>query len=265
MKTIRWQALGLLCAILVYGGGAAYAGEILIDHFSSSVNQIYNDDPGNPPLNVSQLTVGSTTVLDTGLPDVLGGSRDLTVTATMVLNPIVPDRVTAGIVPAPLGFLQYSSTDDANGSFQLVYNRNGAGLNADLSKAIGIEMDFLADLSAPPYDVTLTLSDNNSTFAVTQTVLCPALSCPDPEVIVRFHFADFPGINPARIQSIQLNVDPQDGGADLLVDRLVAFGTVTPMPVMSPGAVGGLALSLSLVGVWGHRRRVKATRPASRG
>jgi hypothetical protein len=252
MRTVHWRTIVVVSLALGLARPAA-AGEILIDDFNSAVNQVFNDDTGNPPLNVSQQAVGSTTVLDTGLPDVLGGSRELTVTATVVFDPNPPDRVTAGVSPAPLGFFNYASTNGADGSFRLLYDRDGNGLNANLSKAIGIRMNFLADLAAPPYDVTLTLMDDGSSVAVTRTILCPALACPDPEVIVSFRFNEFPGINPARLQSIQLDVNPKQA-ADLILDRIEAYGTISPVPAVAPRGIAWLTAMLVLVGLWASRR-----------
>src|SRR5262249_18464992 len=136
-------------------------------------------------------------------------------------------------------FLCYNSTASAAGLFKLLYDAGGAGLQVDLSLALGIRVDLSdVDSAAPPYAVTVTLTDTSANSAsFTRTV-----SNTDPRQL-RFPFQGFPGVNRTSIFSIQVEIQPMNTdnpscvgcGADFRVGRIEAFGPAgAALPLLSP-------------------------------
>jgi len=236
------------CALVAFAvvGRGAFA-EIVVDDFTSA-NLTLLALPPTP--NVVVTTVTSVTVTDTGLPDVLGGVRALTVTADSLLN-LGVDFVVAGVEPI-VGFLCYNSTATAAGRFSVLYDAGGAGLNTTLLPSLGIRVDiFDVDSSSTPYTVTVTLTD---TFAHTQAVTL-TVSNPVPTKL-HFPFESFSNVSPASIQSIRVDFDPAGGAADLRVDRIVAYGPPEgSMPLLSPPMLIGLVGTLLFVA----RRALRAS------
>jgi hypothetical protein len=242
----------------------ALAIETVVDQFSSAINTRFIGPP--PPFNVSRSTddcaasacgvcaegcsadcTSSLTKTDTGLPDVLGGSRTLTVTLT---SPAICDassaRFTAGVAPLPAGFFQVAQSDAAIGSFGLLYDNNGTGLNVDLSNALGISVIFEADLATAPFDFRVTLEDtagHSAVFAKTINSGDFEAFAPTPS---QFLFKNFAGVNPRHIRSILVEFIPQHA-ADLFLDRLETFSAV-PSPLFSPAMLIVLLVALTLVG-----------------
>jgi hypothetical protein len=238
MRSYRGSIVtGALLALAVVGRGAF--AEIVVDDFNSA-NLTLLALPPTP--NVAVLTVTSVTVTDSGLPDVLGGVRALTVTADALQN-LGADFVVAGVEPI-VGFLCYNSTATADGRISLLYDAGGAGLNTTLLPSLGIRVDiFAVDLSSTPYYVTVTLTDTSAhTDAVTITV-----SDPVPTKL-HFPFEGFSNVSPASIRSIQVDIDPADGAADLRVDRIEAYGPPNAtLPLLSPAMLLGLVGTLLFV------------------
>jgi hypothetical protein len=248
------------------------ADAVLIDQFTSATTgqaggTVFGCALGAAPgtcfvtgMNVAQATIGSTTETDVGLPDVFGGSRQLTVVADSLLNIFPPDLVVAGVVPL-VAFLEYDSTAQADGRFRLLYDSAGSGLGriADVPLEVRVtvlEADVASVDCAPPpmpctpgYDVTVTLRDTAShTASWTETVLIPG-----GPITLSFPFSKFPGVDGSKLFSLEVEVDPNVAG-DLRLDRIEVIGTTTA-PLLSPRLLALLALCLTLVGAQALRRQ----------
>jgi len=235
--------MGAVLALAV--AGRAAVAEIVVDDFTSA-NLTRLALP--PMANIEVSTVTSVTVTDTGLPDVLGGVRALTVTADALMN-VGLDFIVAGVEPI-VGFLCYNSTAGADGRVSLLYDAGGAGLNTTLLPSLGIRVDiFAVDVSTVPYHVTVTLTDSFAhSEAVTITVTDPT------PTKLHFPFESFSPVSPASIKSIQVDIDPADGAADLRVDRIEAYGPPeATMPLLSPVMLVGLVGLLLFVARRGLR------------
>jgi hypothetical protein len=185
------------------------------------------------PVNSFNLGVfvasSSNMATDTGLSGVLGGSRKLTVsvgTCTFCGMGPFDDRVVAGADPAPMGLFCFNSTASADGSFELLYDANGAGLGASLSFADGIRVQIVnIDAASFPFAVTITLKSGPNSAQATQTV---PNSPPLPtDVDLDFPFASFTGIGGIDLDdlsSITVAVDPATA-ADLQILRIETYGT----------------------------------------
>ncbi|MDX2170111.1 MAG: right-handed parallel beta-helix repeat-containing protein [Deltaproteobacteria bacterium] len=176
--------------------GAARAQTIIDDFSSVGANTV--EPPG-----VVRTTLGTTTVTDAGLSNVIGGVRTLTLTATAIAGG--SPEVHAGVMPLAQ-VLDYSSTVLANGLVTLRYDANGVGLNADLSSGDGIQFSVVADLSSLPYDVTVAISDGTITNSSTQTIAVGGLQN------VQFFYSSFPTVDLTDVFSITVTFDPNLAG-----------------------------------------------------
>ena len=200
-------AATLLAGSLEWAGTAA--GQTVIDDFSDAgANTV------SPP-GQARSTVGSTTVTDSGLTGVIGGSRTLTVTATSVGGGL--PEVRAGVMPIAQ-VLDYSSTVLVNGAVTLLYDNNGVGLGVDLSSGDGIEFDVIADVSSLPYDVTVTLDDGVTSQSSTQNVVVSGLQS------VQFLYTAFPGVDLTSVFSIAVSFDPNLAGDLEVAAPIETFG-----------------------------------------
>jgi hypothetical protein len=247
MRQTRWGGLAAALFVLTVMGGVAEGAPLVIDDFTSATNTIFITE-----MNVGVFDPGaSTTATDTGLTDVIGGTRELTVHAANTPGFIVGlDNVVVGVVPL-VGFLDYNSTAAADGSTVLRYDRGGSGLNASLAPDTGIRLVTLdADIAAVPMQITLTLVDQAAhSVSVTRTVFLAGITSR-----IDFPFVDFPGVNPKAIFSIEVAIDPNtSGAADLRLDRIETYGSVlTPAPLLSPSMLVALVAALLLCGLRGR-------------
>jgi hypothetical protein len=224
-RTAREVLAGTFALIVLGGPGRTWAAEAAIDLFSSaSATTQYVVDT-----NVKADVVGSVEAIDSGLSGVIGGVRDLTVTATALDFPMF-DAVVSGVSAPPLHVLVYTTSSGADGSITLTYDRGGSGLNAFLAFATGIRVPIVgADLTCvnPGLDVTVTLTDTfMQTAASTLTVLLPVT--PGMPLNLDFPFTAFTGVDPSSLLRIQIAVDPQlsaFGGCDLELAGVQTFGT----------------------------------------
>jgi len=211
------------------------SADVIIDNFSSV------GDPTPWPVLIS--TISSVDVLETGLTNVIGGSRHSTVRATFLEEPGL-DFVQAAIVPNFGMILDYSSTSGAIGDWRLRYDADGAGLNADFTLIDDIILDFgrFDFANGQPLPVLVTLFDG-SNFAT----LSRSLTGPGPQGL-HFEFADFSGIGSldlGHVQSVGVFLDP-----GLAAD--FRLSSITGVP--TPGSLALLAFgSLAIAG--GRRRR----------
>ncbi|MBI4517895.1 MAG: hypothetical protein HY699_18980 [Deltaproteobacteria bacterium] len=229
---------------LAANGSAAAAAPLIIDDFSSAVNTILVANT-----NVGVFVPGtSVTVTDSGLADVLGGTRELTVRVEHSPGFIIGlDNVVVGVVPLA-SFLDYNSTAGADGQAVLRYDRGGLGLNVGLTPAAGIRLVTIdADFAAVPCQIIVTLVDTaGHSASLSRTV---ALAGITPEL--NFPFTGFPGVDVRRISSIAVEIDPnRNGAADLRLDRLETYGSrPVAAPLVSPPMLAVLALVLLLCGL----------------
>lgn len=284
----RFLAAGVLAMFLALGGARPAVGaEAVIDDFTDATALT----TFVPDMNVLQDSVGSTVRDDTGLMQVIGGTRSLTVEATFLLFPIA-DYIVAGVSLMPINFFEYNSRTGADGTTELLYDANGSGLNASLGFAQGIQVVILeADIAAvtmPGMDVTVTLTDGNMVSASQTQTVTMAVS-PMTPLPLDFPFSGFAGIDPDNLFSVRIALDPQQAG-DTRLSLLGTFGTPLleticddgidnnnngltdcqdpdcvlfpgcarhPAPAMSPLGVLIAALGLSMV-AWTALRRLRA-------
>lgn len=224
MQRSSWgTAVGVFAMLLVAGSQRpAAAAEAVIDNFTSATAAT----AFVPDMNVLQDTVGSTVRDDTGLTDVIGGTRTLTVTAASLDIPGL-DYIVAGVQLMPVNYFEYNTRTGADGSTVLLYDANGSGLNASLGFAQGLQVLIReADLAAvmmPGMDVTVTITDGNMvTASQTQTVTLAVT--PMAPLPLDYPYSGFTGIDPDNIFSIQITLDPQKAG-DTRLNLLGTFGT----------------------------------------
>lgn len=213
---------GALAMLLLLGQRPARAAEAVVDDFTdaTALTTFVPDE------NVLQDSIGSTTRNDTGLTDVIGGTRTLTVTATELDIPGL-DYIVAGVSLLPVAFFEFNTRSGATGTTELLYDANGSGLNAMLGFAQGIQVVIreadIAAVTPPGMDVTLTLTDGNMvTVSQTQTVTMP-VSAMAP-LALDFPYSTFAGIDPDNLFSIRLFLAPQKAG-DTRLNLLGTFGT----------------------------------------
>ncbi|HVN86404.1 MAG TPA: hypothetical protein VMW17_16340 [Candidatus Binatia bacterium] len=232
------------------------ASTVIVDDFSSATtngmpNPIFGCTPGSgqgtcfiTDTNVAQSVLGSTTVIDAPLADVLGGSRTLTVVADSLQSVTPPDLVVAGVVPL-VSFLEYDSTSQADGRVELRYNGQGAGLNLALTLHSGIRVIILdADDAAvnceggvlnctPGYEVTVTLTDaeeGGHVASATKNVLLPG-----GPLALTFPVSDLSGLQGLQLNSIfsiRVAINPNTAG-DLRLDRIEIFQDTQSAPLVS--------------------------------
>lgn len=192
-----WQGGWAMLGVAMWSLAGSASAQTIIDDFSSvGANTV--DPPG-----VVRNSLGTTTVTDAGLSNVIGGVRTLTVTATAIAGG--SPEVRAGVIPLAQ-VLSYSSTVLANGLVTLRYDANGVGLDADLSSGDGIQFSVVADLSSLPYDVTVEISDGIITNSSTQTVAVGGLQQ------VQFFYSAFPTVDLTDVFSISVTFDPNLAG-----------------------------------------------------
>lgn len=229
-----------VCLAIVAGLGTAPASaDVIFDDFSSV------GDPNQWPVVI--LTIDSVDVFESGLSNVIGGTRHSTVRSTFLEEPGL-DFVQAAIVPNFGMILDYSSTAGARGDWELRYDANGAGLNADFTGITDIILDFgrFDFANGQPLPVLVTLSDGQNQASLTRSLTTSGAQS------LFFALADFGGIgllDASSLQSISVFLDP-GVAVDFRLSRV--FG------VPSPGSLA--LLTLGTVVVAGRRRRTEVTR-----
>jgi len=216
-------AIALLTLAVAWSAPAA-----TIDLFSSTADGL--------PFVLTRNTVSSFQAGQSGLADVIGGSRELLLTAQDLALPGL-DTVQAGVYPS-VGVLDYASSAGADGSLRLVYDASGSGLNADLSGDAFLAIDYvLFDLAGgAPMPVTVMLFSGADIADRTEY-----LTTAGPQVQT-FNFADFSGIGSldlSHVDRIDLLLDPSFA-ADFRID-----GIRTEVP--EPGSFLLLAAAAALM------------------
>jgi len=241
-----------LCT-LVCAATATPAPAVLIDDFQEATNT-----KSIPPTQVTETVQGSSTsATDTGLPGVVGGVRTVVVSASLIGDP--SEYVNAGVDTFSTAIC-YNSTDNADGSVALIYDKGGLGLDLDLSEESGL---LLIPLGVDPgsgtgeISYTLTLEDsvhNVVSSSITNTEVCIGTSCHP----IHIPFANFLGIDLRHLFRVTLTLDPSPA-ADVALATVVTYGSHLGTPLLSPGLLGMLVAILAGVGLVDQLRR-RATR-----
>lgn len=197
LSLLRTVTVALFAAGLLNARGVL-AGDVVIDDFSNTAQLHW-------PSDLRMTNLGSKAISDgPRLSGILGGTRQIRVTASTVEVPAV-DSV--GVVQQRTA-LSYSSSLGADGSLDLIYDRAGNGLNANLSSAAGIRVDVTAmDAASLPCTMALTLGDGKTTATVNRVLTQAGKQ--------RVDFRFQPGlraVNVRAIRSIALTVDPARSG-----------------------------------------------------
>lgn len=224
------------------------ASAVLIDDFTST---IYPDgywtvdlgvNAGNP---IDQ--VDSQTIVETGLADVLGGTRKTEV----ITNPTTDTRgytSNAGVSPAlftsdlgtwapgSAGAFSMSSSFGGRAEFNMCYDANGAGLNADLSGGSKIAMSFDPDHFGHIAEtvIEMKLSDGVNEAMVSYSwdtyTLPPVSGFYELDFLFADFLADNADLDLTNIQSIKLHY-LADHAHDVGIDYLMTDAANIPEPM----------------------------------
>lgn len=227
----------LVSVSLVSGAMAAgsVSADVIIDDFSAVA------DPTPWPVVINTLT--SVDIYENGLNHVIGGMRHSTVRATF-LEELGLDFVQAAIVPNFGMILDYSSTSGARGDWNLLYDADGAGLDADFSAITDIVLDFgrFDFANGQPLPVVVVVADNSNFVSLDKSLNAPGAQS------LYFCLADFPGIGSvdlAHLQSISVFLDP-GVAVDFRLSQV--FG------VPAPGSIALLSAG-AMIFIGGRRKR----------
>lgn len=213
----------------------ALAYDVVIDTFDSATNTTSLQSFFGSPANGS----------DSGLPDVLGGSREL-----MVNGGAASPLVEAGVIPG--GLFNYMS--NGTGSALVEYDGEGRGFGNQLACAQALELDYLeADDAAQgigtgPLQVQLTLDGIEAVRVITSA-----------SGTLVFPIEEFVGVDLQSLGQISFLVSGfVSDSADLSIDTIRAVGCEappSPSPAMGPIALGLGSLVLVGLGWLGVARR----------
>ncbi|HVO25112.1 MAG TPA: hypothetical protein VMW56_15945 [Candidatus Margulisiibacteriota bacterium] len=225
----------------------ANATDVPVDDFSEAQNT-------GVALVANQVNV-PVSATDSGLMGVIGGVRQLTVEATDLPTPI--DNVDAKVDTTVPG-LCFNLTPNAKGNYSLLYDKGGAGLDADLSEFLGIRtLPIAVDLGLGGTQVsyTLTLVDAANHTASQTVAQGGCLNSPCQEI--RFLLSDFAGVSLRSVRSVMLTVS-SDAAFDELIGPILLFGTTQRAPLLSPIMIGALVVLLGGVSLKGMLHKSNA-------
>jgi len=244
--------------VLTGAASSARAGGVPIDDFSNAnlTGMFVTVDSASGPNPTASAS-------DSGLAGVIGGVRRLTVSAQgtipmgLELRAKVDTTVTAGLTP---GLCANSSVTN-KGTFDLLYDAGGIGLDVDLSKFKGILVLPAAidnGLGASPlsYKVTLVDTSNNSASATGSSFE----SCFDGMQMCteqRFLLSQFSGVNLRNIRSITISL-ASENAFDAIIGPITLFGSTETAPLLSFRMMSVLAAALGAVGIIGMWRMRQA-------
>jgi hypothetical protein len=192
---------------------------------------------------VNPFVGSSSTSTATGLVDVLGGSRDLTLTAQAVFAGGSQANAEINLITSP-GNFQLTNSIRVDSVVEIAWDANDAGLDTDFSAFTGLALQGVENDLSTSYTLTLATFGGGSA----SLTLAPGAEFSGN---LDFSFASFIGsLNLADVDSIVLEVDGARG-ADVIIDRLVAVPEPTTAAALAVG-LAGLA--------WMGRRRPSAAR-----
>lgn len=195
------------------------------------------------PALVNPIVGQSSTGTESGLVGVLGGSRDLTLTAQAVFAGGSQASAEINLATSP-GNFQLTNSIRIDSIVTIGYDNDGLGLKADLSAFTGLELEGVENDLSTTYTITLVTASGTASLTLAQS----GAFAGDLE----FSFASFVGpLDLSDVTSIVLAIDGARG-ADVIIDRLVA--------VPEPGTAAALGLGLAGL-AWAGRRRLA---PAAR-
>ena len=212
----------------------AVRGAILIDSFTDVANL-----SGVATVTVSQAAPDPNPriITESGLSNVIGGSRTLSVRRETTFGTTGARSVTASITEVD-AFMEFVSTPNADGRTRLTYGGAGNQLNADFSKETNILIEVLSyDFpSSLPLVFTFTLESGIGGTLATANVV---RNFSGTEGIVDFAISDFVGVDLSDIDRISVLMD-----APRAADFQIAFIQSVPEPssAMIAGGAGALAL-----------------------
>ena len=260
------MVLALAAVILMPGVASAF---LMVDDFTSVKDGI-SDPPAyywslTPPATPVN-TTNSVTKSETGLSDVLGGSRFTTAytipfwrtspTPAQWVNGGVSVDVWTGADAGRTGFLFLSSAFTGTGAFELRYDGGGSGLNADFANGTAINAVFNSDHLGFGKDtiMRLTLTDAvGHSAAVTHTWSPPAQN-PSDYLNESFLLSAFTGVDLHHISSLKLYYEG-DRANDMTLDSISTDASAVPLPpsvlLLGTGILG-------LVGLGWRRRKTEA-------
>lgn len=259
MFTMKKQGLSsaivVLCGVLVL---AASATAVTVDLFEEGQLLSQHQDAGDPSiLKVGKVWDSSINAniypdldwsLETGLVDVLGGSRYVQLDLIEPSPSTDADNYSNAQIVISGGYLDFSNPSGFKTKLSLVYDNNGNGLgNIDFtdggdSDAVLIKL-LSSDLGG---EFTVIATDVNGTTS--QLKQAPVVNPGDPPVIMAFRFVDFdvPTFDWTAVKAIEYQFDALTSG-DYQID-LLGTGTIPEPMTMS-------AVFASLAGLGGYLRR----------
>jgi hypothetical protein len=148
------------------------------------------------------------------------------------------------------GQASFSLGGTAAGTFSLLYNANGAGLNADLSGFSSLVLPVNLDPAARAgggTTIQVIFTDETNASATASQVFAGAL---EDQIGI---FSAFPGVDFSQIKSIEIRaIIPEDGDV-----RLTGSIVVNPEQNEVPEPATMLLLGVGIAGVVGYRARRK--------
>jgi hypothetical protein len=209
-------------------------------------------------LNTASGTNPSMSATDSGLGGVIGGVRRLTVSAVGLIpgGQEVSAKIDTAVNPPITPGLCANSSFDGFGTFELLYDGGGGGLDADLSQFSGIRiLPSIVDVGVGPVPVSYKLTLVDEALNVASVGIDQMQSCFENCNELRFFFSDFSGIGLRHIRSIALSIS-SDSAFDAIIGPILLFGagSTEPAPLLSPSMIAVLVSVLGVVGFAGMRR-----------
>ncbi len=220
---------------------------IFLDDFSNATELSF------PPVELdSDDNPGPINILDDGSPGVLGSFRNIT------FGPVMNSRARILIRGGEFSF----ATGPGIAPISILYNANGAGLDADLSNTTAIQIQFMSnDVSGTSANMIITDAFNNTANLFISNL---PNSNDDDEFPLSsdFPLSAFNGINSldlSNIQSIGLEINPTRRGADFLISSIDLCRPLTrDVPTLSEWGLIVMAGILGIVSFMVMRRRQAA-------